>query len=316
VHNRRATTDHTEPVSAKESKDSKGLGARLDRIAGRVPGLRPVLTVKRRYDSLHGDQLAAAITLLAFLSIFPLLLVAIAVVGFFSAHSATLATSVIHRLGLTGTAATTLTGAISSAEHSRRAASVIGLLGLAWAGLGLVGALQYGYDQVWEVPSRGLRDRLFGVVWLLGAALILAASAFMTAVVNWLPALFAPLGLALGLAVDVALWLWTAHTLTNRDVGWRPLLPGAIVGAVGLEVLKAAGSFYVPRAVASSSALYGSLGIVFAVLAWLLLFGKLVIYSAVVNVVRYEQREHATIARTAPIRRGANRAPGAPVPTT
>ncbi|HKN39119.1 MAG TPA: hypothetical protein VJ456_08435, partial [Acidimicrobiia bacterium] len=61
--------------------------------------------------------------------------------------------------------------------------------------------------------------------------------------------------------------------------------------AVGLEVLKAVGAYYVPRAVASSSQLYGSLGIVFAVLAWLLLFGRLVVYSAVLNVVLYEKHE-------------------------
>ena len=39
--------------------------------------------------------------------------------------------------------------------------------------------------------------------------------------------------------------------------------------AVGIEVLKLVGGIYVPRAVASSSALYGSIGIVFAILAWL-----------------------------------------------
>ena len=63
------------------------------------------------------------------------------------------------------------------------------------------------------------------------------------------------------------------------------------MGAIGLELLKAVGAYYVPNAVASSSQLYGSLGIVFAVLAWLLLFGRLIVYSAVLNVVRYEQRQ-------------------------
>ena len=44
-------------------------------------------------------------------------------------------------------------------------------------------------------------------------------------------------------------------------------------GAIGLEVLKLVGTVYVPRAVASSSALYGSLGVVFAILAWLAIGG-------------------------------------------
>jgi membrane protein len=46
--------------------------------------------------------------------------------------------------------------------------------------------------------------------------------------------------------------------------------------------------------VASSSALYGSLGVVFAILAWLALTARLVVYAAAFNVVRYEQK-HGTV---------------------
>jgi uncharacterized BrkB/YihY/UPF0761 family membrane protein len=59
-------------------------------------------------------------------------------------------------------------------------------------------------------------------------------------------------------------------------------------------VLKLVGGVYVPHAVASSSALYGSLGIVFAILAWLALAARLILYCSALNVVRYEQR-HGTV---------------------
>ena len=49
-----------------------------------------------------------------------------------------------------------------------------------------------------------------------------------------------------------------------------------------------------PRAVASSSALYGSIGVVFAVLAWLFLLGRLLVYAATLNVVLWERR-HGTV---------------------
>ena len=100
--------------------------------------------------------------------------------------------------------------------------------------------------------------------------------------------------LVVALVVDAALWLWTFRVLTNRDVGWRAHLPGAVLGAVGLEVLKVVGGIYVPMAVTSSSVLYGPLGVVFAILAWLLVFGRLVVYTAVFNVVRWENR-HGTV---------------------
>ena len=108
--------------------------------------------------------------------------------------------------------------------------------------------------------------------------------------------LAAPLSIALGLAIDVCLWLWTFTVLTNCEVGWRTMLPGAVLGATGLEVLKALGAIWLPRTVASSSALYGSIGVVFAVLAWLLLFGQLVVYAAVLNRVLYERRQSAAPA--------------------
>ena len=45
---------------------------------------------------------------------------------------------------------------------------------------------------------------------------------------------------------------------------------------------------------ASSSDLYGPVGVVFAVLGWLLVFGRLVVYSAIVEVVLWEER-HGTV---------------------
>ena len=42
-----------------------------------------------------------------------------------------------------------------------------------------------------------------------------------------------------------------------------------------------------PRLVSQSSALYGSLGVVFAILAWLLLFARLLVYSSAVNAVTH-----------------------------
>ena len=92
----------------------------------------------------------------------------------------------------------------------------------------------------------------------------------------------------------MGLWLWTFKVLSTRDIGWKSLLPGAVVGAIGLEILKVVGGIYVPKAVGSASALYGTLGIVFATLAWLLFFGRLIVYSAVVNVIRWEE-DHGTV---------------------
>jgi len=284
---------------------------RLERVSPRRwRPTRLALDVQNRYSELHGGQLASAITLSAFLSLLPLLLVAIAVLGFFSAASSKdLAKEVIENLQLDRSSQTAelITEAMRTAESSRKAASVVGLAGLLWSGLGVVNALQYAWNTAWQVPGRGLRDKAVGVGWLLGAGVLFFGSFAVSAASQLLPWFLEPVGILIGLATGVGLWLWTAHTLPNRNVGWRALIPGALLGAIGFEILKVLASFVVPRIVTSSSDLYGPVGVVFAVLAWLLLFGRLVVYAAVIEVVVWERR-HGTVQLTieAPARPGSD----------
>jgi len=267
---------------------------KLNALGERWTWFATVLAVQKRYSELNGNYLASAVTLSSFLSIFPLLLVAVAILGFFSAGSPDLAGDIVRELGLSGDAETGVVEAIRTAERSRKAASVIGIAGLLWSGLGLVAAVQYAINAAWQVTGRGWRDKLKGLTWLGGATLLFGTSFATSQVIRLLPGFLAPLGIIAGLSVNLGLWVWTFKVLGTRDIGWKCLLPGAIVGAVGLELLKFVGGYYVPKAVSSASALYGTLGVVFATLAWLLFFGRLVVYASVVNVVRWEE-DHGTV---------------------
>ncbi len=248
--------------------------------------------VQDRFGEVHGGYLAAAVTLAGFMSLFPLLLVTVGVVGFLSLNT-DIPGQVVGRLGLSGDASDLVLKAIGTAQQSRRSALGLGTVGLLWSGLGLVAAIQYAFDNVWQVKGRGLKDKLHGLAWLGGSVLILVGSFGMTAVLNFIPWL-APFTIVLGIAVNFALWLWTMKTLLNVKVPWKALAPGAVLGAVGLEILKVVGSIYVPRAIGTSSALYGSIGVVFAILTWLFFFGRLTVYVAVLNVVRWEE-ENGTV---------------------
>ena len=268
---------------------------KLDELGERRKWFGTLLAVQKRYSELNGNYLASSVTLSAFLSIFPLLLFAIAIVGFIAAGSTDFTEEVIAELGITDDAAAeNIKNALATAQKSRRLASAIGIVGLLWSGLGLVAAVQYAINAAWQVAGRGWRDKLKGLLWLAGAALLFLTSFATTAAINWLPKFLAPLTTVASLSVSMGLWLWTFKVLATRDIGWKSLLPGAVVGAIGLEVLKVVGGIYVPLAVSSASALYGTLGIVFATLAWLLFFGRLVVYSAVVNVIRWEE-DHGTV---------------------
>ena len=271
----------------------------LDRLvqplASRWVWLNTALRVQKRFDEVHGNYLGAAVTLTAFLSLFPLLLAFVGIVGLVSSSASDLPGTVIERLGIQDETTTkVLREAFTTAEESGKAASVVGFVGLLWSGLGLVAALQFAFDSVWQAPGRGLKDKLYGLAWLVGASLLFLSSFAVTFLMSRLPGPAWPLAIPVNLAVGVPMWLWTFKALTNRDVGWRPLLPGAVFGAVGLQLLQAVGGIYVPRVVSSSSALYGSIGVIFAILAWLLFFGRLVVYAVTLNVVRWEE-DHGTV---------------------
>ena len=130
-------------------------------------------------------------------------------------------------------------------------------------------------------------------MWLIGAFVLLGVGGFVTSLIGSQPAVLAVLALIVSLAVDTGLWIWTSWILPNRRIPVAAMLNAALVGAVGLEALKVLGGYVVPRLVASSSALYGAIGVVFALIAWLWLFGRLVVVVTVLEVMGWE-REHGT----------------------
>jgi len=266
----------------------------LSPLTSRFAWARTALEVQKRFGAVQGGPLSSYITLAGFLSLFPLLLVGIAVLGLFAGRT-DVAGTVIDQLSLTGQAADFVRTTLDTAATSKRAASTVGLAGLLWSGLGLVKTLETAFGAVWQSEGRGLKDQVWAFMWLGGAVVLLGASVAATAAAGLLPGPLTWLSLLPTLVVDVALWLWTFQALTPRKgLPWRAHLPGAILGAVGFEILKIVGGVYVPRLVGSSSALYGSLGVVFALLAWLALFGRLAVYACCLNVVSWEGR-HGTV---------------------
>lgn len=259
-----------------------------------VPVIGWLLRVQERFGEVRGTALANGIALQTFLSIFPLVIVALAVVGFVSADDPMFGRDVVNELGLTGDDATSMIEAIDNAKDSRQAASVIGLGGLLFASLNLVTAIQRSVDAAWQTFGKGVKEKLKALAWLGGATVIFLSSFALSIALNVLPGFLAPLSILIGFGVNVALFLWTFTALGRLPVGWKARLPGALLVAVGFEIMKVVGSVYVPKLVADSSALYGSLGIVFAVLTWLAIFGRLLVYGSVVNVVHWEAK-HGTV---------------------
>jgi len=251
--------------------------------------------LQRRYNAISGPTLAGGVTLYGFLALFALLVLGVAILGFLSADNSHLARDIAAELGLTGQAARIITESVNAAQKSRRLATVVGVVGIIWLGTSFALVVANAFDAAWRVPGRGLRDRAWGFVWLLGAAVLLGAAGLATAGWDLLPTPFAPLVVAISLAMNAALWMWTSWILPNRSVAWRILVLPALLAAVAFEVLKTAGAYIVPRYVERSSELYGTIGVVFAILLWLLVLGRVVVYVAVIEAWHSERTEAAPI---------------------
>lgn len=257
----------------------------VGRFVRRHPVLRVGTAVSARTAELNGGYAANALTLVSFVSLFPLLLVIVSVTGLLTGSNPDLADDLVEFLGLTGNSARTMTDTLARARASGTTGSIVGLVGMAWSGLALVGALRFVVNLPHGTSVKGLRARVLGVPWLLGAASILAVSLGISTVLNWLPGWTAPIAVLVSLGIDTALFTWTFWFLDTERPPPRHLLPGAVTAAVCFGLLKMLGTIVLPRLVADSSATYGALGTVFAILTWLLLFSRILVYAVVVNDV-------------------------------
>src|SRR4030095_2987166 len=71
------------------------------------------------------------------------------------------------------------------------------------------------------------------------------------------------IGIALAMAVDVVIFLWLLRVVPSISYPLRRLLPGALFGAAGFEVLKLIGGYYLSLISTSvtASAVGGGVGL-------------------------------------------------------
>ena len=91
---------------------------------------------------------------------------------------------------------------------------------------------------------------------------------------------------AASLVLNFGLYLLAFRVLTDRQVTWTDVAPGAAVGAVLWTALQGAGSFFIQHQVKNASAVYGFFGFVLGTLTWLYLGAQVTLLAAEVNVVR------------------------------
>jgi membrane protein len=277
----------------------EGLSGLVNRVIGWADRLQrshgvlgfPYAVVKKYGDDEGGRQ-AALITYYGFLSIFPLLLLGVAVLSKVLADHPDLRQRLITEIvpqalqpTIAQSAATLPTSTIPF---------IAGLIGLLFSGTGVVFSAYQTLNHVAAVPHRlraGFVSRYVRVFVMLAVLLAggLAVGA-LTVVATALPGepavqkAAAVLGAALAI---FAVLLLGARLLLTRPAPVQALWPGAVLGAAAVTVVLTVGAPLLARLVAKAGLVYGSFATVAGMFALLYLVSQALVYAAEVAAVRH-----------------------------
>ena len=218
-----------------------------------------------------------------------------------------------------------LRGAVSAASVT----GLIGLAGFLYAGLRAIDKLRIGMEQIWKGrvdEPEFLRDNAQDLLALLALGAVGLASLGLTGgatrATSWalgllgledapaLSVLTSLLGVALAFAVDVAVFLWLLRVVPSTSHPLRRLLPGALFGAAGFEVLKLIGSLYL--ALISGSVTASAFGGAVGILVWINVVARFAFFTAawtatLPSTERAGARAPGTVAARADDRRADDR---------
>jgi membrane protein len=247
-----------------------------------------------RLDRVKWTRLAAAMTFISFIALFPLLTVGAAI------GAATLSAEQQHTLQnriaqqFPGLGSQLDIGAL---VQNAGTVGVIAGAALLLTGVNWVAQMRDCLRAVWELPDPEENPLLSkvkdaGILVGLGGALLvtLAVSTVASAAVGWTArqigldehgwgsVVLRVVAFAVAVLADFLVLLYVLTLLPGVEPPRRRLLVAALLGAVGVELRKLLLSGYIQGVAAKS--MYGAFGVPVALLLWINLTSKLVLYCA------------------------------------
>lgn len=286
------------------TEDKPGLGARVmagwRRQRAHRPWLNHLVRAASHYGSRQADLMAAGITYFAFLALFPVILLAIAVAGFVLGGRPDLLMELIGQIrrAVPGDLGQTLVDNVTTATDKAGVVGLVALVGLLYAGLGWIGKLRVSIQTIWrgqpdqqDIVKDTLRDLLsllgLGVAILVSIALTALASALTSYVIDFVGLSGVPgigvitrlIGILIAMAGDVLIFLYLFIRLPRQDAPIRAVLPGAVFASVGFEILKLVGTLYIAQ-VSNSQASIAFGGSIIGLLVWIYITTRFLLYAA------------------------------------
>lgn len=259
----------------------------------RTVGL-PLAVIYKHFDD-QGNYLAAIITYYAFIAIFPILLMASSILGFFLQDNADLRekllNSALSRFPIIGDQLGRPEGLDGST-----AAIVIGGLAALYGATGLGQASQNAFHVAWAVPRNSrpnpflLRFRSLLLLAVSGLAVLLIT--ILSTLANNSEVLGSEIGREFGLLIQLGniVTLVFVFTLLFRLAGshrwsWKSTLPGAIAVTIMWQGLQWAGAEFVTQVITGASQMNDIFALVLGLIAFLYIGALMVVLGVELNVV-------------------------------
>jgi len=243
----------------------------------------------QRYGLIDGEQCAASFAYYAFFSLFPLILLCVAMTTLFVQDREVTAGQILIQvdqyLPLQESDRVLILHTVQGVIEQGLGAGLLGVLVLTWSCLRFSQALVIGVNRAWGLPGYNwwklpLKNLLMiGIVISAIALGLVAPFAFdrLAEIFGWgnvVTHVFASLLPTLVLFYSLLLFYILAP---RRNVPFAVAWPAALLGTVALELAQCLFGIYVTR-IAHFNAVYGAFGSIMALLFWIYVSGVIVIF--------------------------------------
>ena len=267
----------------------------------------PYAVIKKYSDDEAGYQ-AALIAYYGFLSLFPLLIVATAVIQIVANDNAALQSQFLDNAMRYFPAMSSSLADSIHAPSKTGLALVVGLLITFYGARGVANAVQHALNHVWEVPRSKRAGfpkatiKSFGILFYAGIGFI-GASALSGYAVGASHPLSLRLLFAFGGFLTLLVVFWGLFTF-GSSARKRPFanIPGSLFAAIGFSILQAVGGYLIAHQLKTQSGLNAQFAVVLVMLFWLYIQAEVFLYAAEINTVRVYGLWPRSIAAKPPLR--------------
>lgn len=246
----------------------------------------------RRYNRVRAGEGAASIAFFTIFSLFPLLLVLVAI-GSFILESEEVQKQVLDLVRLTVPISPELVlNNIERVLAERGTVGIIGLIGLAWSASGVLTTLVRNIDRAWPIakPRNFVQNRLVALGMIAALIAMLGISSLTNTILTILQGFEVPLFAddpfwrivtgVLPFLFAFLIFLGIFRWVPNTFVPWKSAFWAALIAAIAFEITSSIFSWYVQSGWAQYNLIYGSLGTIVALMFWIYLNCLIVLFCA------------------------------------